>query len=153
LKAEGFQGWITFAEIRSARAGQVPNAPGIYIFLRESEEVPRYLAANPGGRFKGRDPTVVAAVIEARWVDGAHVIYVGKADLLRRRLRQFADFGAGKPVGHWGGRYIWQLEDSDDLIVAWRETPDKSPRDEELDLLARFRKIHSGRPPFANIAG
>jgi hypothetical protein len=82
-----------------------------------------------------------------------HRAYVGKADRLRRRLRQFADFGAGKPVGHWGGRYLWQLEGSADLAVAWRETPEGSPREAEIELLSRFRAAHGGRPPIANIAG
>jgi hypothetical protein len=47
----------------------------------------------------------------ANWVDGAEVVYIGKADQLKRRLTQFADFGGGKPIGHWGGRLIWQLHE------------------------------------------
>jgi hypothetical protein len=121
--------------------------------LRESEAPPVFLRSNPGGRFKGRDPTVAMELLEGRWVEGAHLVYVGKADRLRRRLRQFADFGAGKPVGHWGGRYLWQVEGSPDLVVAWRETPEGSPREAEIELLSRFRAAHGGRPPIANIAG
>ena len=81
------------------------------------------------------------------------MIYMGLGSVLRRRLRQFARFGAGHPVGHWGGRYIWQIEGAMDLIVAWRNTPNTQPRAEELTLLARFREIHNGRAPFANIGG
>jgi 5-methylcytosine-specific restriction protein A len=151
LLAEGFQGFKTFSQLLSGGIGQVSDAPGIYVVLRESEDAPVFLAANPGGRFKGRDPSVDVKVLQGRWVDGAHVIYVGKADLLRRRLRQFADFGAAKPVGHWGGRYIWQLDASAGFVVAWRETPSVSPRKAELDFLARFQQAY-GRPPLANIA-
>jgi hypothetical protein len=30
--------------------------------------------------------------------------------------------GRGELAGHWGGRYIWQLSDSADLIAAWKVT-------------------------------
>jgi hypothetical protein len=83
------------------------------------------------------------------WVDDAEVVYIGKADQLRRRLRQFADFGAGKPVGHWGGRLIWQLPNIDQLLVAWKETPGRVPIEAERELIAAFRRVY-GKPPFAN---
>jgi excinuclease UvrABC nuclease subunit len=35
-------------------------------------------------------------------VIGAEVVYIGKADNLRRRLREFARFGVSAPIGHWG---------------------------------------------------
>lgn len=153
LQGEGFQGFVSFRELRDGRIAEVPDGPGIYVVLRESEPPPVFLRSNPGGRFKGRDPTVAVEVLESRWVEGANLVYVGKANRLRRRLRQFADFGAGKPVGHWGGRYLWQLEGAADLVVGWRETPEGSPREAEIELLSRFRTPHGGRPPIANIAG
>lgn len=38
-----------------------------------------------GGHFKGRDPTVAVATLQAVWVPGAPAVYVGKAEALRRR--------------------------------------------------------------------
>jgi len=110
---------------------------------------PDFLASNPGGRFKGRDPTIDVSALEANWVDGAEVVYIGKADNLRQRLRQFAQFGAGKPIGHWGGRLVWQLPRSSELLVAWREAPDEIPKEVETRMLAEFRAVN-GQPPFAN---
>lgn len=65
------------------------------------------------------------------------------------RFKQYADFGAGKPVGHWGGRLIWQIADHADLLVAWKETPDDIPEIVERNLIEQFRSIY-GKPPFAN---
>ena len=83
---------------------------------------------------------------------GAEVLYIGKSNALRRRLKEYASFGAGSPIGHWGGRYIWQLSDSDELLVAWKACgEDETPDYLEAQLLGRFKRIH-GRLPFANIA-
>jgi hypothetical protein len=68
------------------------------------------------------------------------------------RLREYMDFGSGKPLGHWGGRYVWQLDGSSDLVVAWKKTPGAVPREAEIELLSRFRQTFGGRLPFANIA-
>jgi hypothetical protein len=120
-----------------------------YIVTQPTSTEPDFLKSNPGGWFKGRNPTVDAAALHANWVYGAEFVYVGKADNMRRRLRQFAQFGAGKPIGHWGGRLIWQLARSKDLLVAWRETPGEVPKEVEMTMLDDFRIAH-GHRPFAN---
>ncbi len=122
--------------------------------FRPSSEEPAFLDANPGGRFKGKDPTVAPEVLRAKWVPRSHVVYIGKADIANRRLAQFAHFGAGEPVGHWGGRYIWQLDDSDELLVAWHAISwSELAREYEVRLLARFAELHAGARPFANLTG
>ena len=79
-------------------------------------------------------------------------VYIGKADVANRRLRQFARFGAGEPIGHWGGRMLWQLVGRESLVVTCRETPGKIPADVESRMLADFVATH-GRLPFANLKG
>lgn len=148
LEASGFTGWVTF-ETLSSQLAEVPQTGGVYVVVQAAGAQPDFLDSNPGGRFKDKDPTVDAAALEANWVDGAEVVYIGKADQLRRRLRQFAQFGAGKPIGHWGGRLIWQLARSTELIVAWRETLGEVPKEVESAMLAEFRAAY-GKPPFAN---
>jgi hypothetical protein len=152
LKQEGFAGFMTFAELRSGGLATVPSSGGVYLVYREDTGEPVFLEENPGGRFKGQDPTELVDTLSAKWVPEAKVIYIGKGDSLRRRVKQFADFGAGKPIGHWGGRYIWQLADSGDLVVAWREaqTGEKAAAAEQA-LVARFKNCYE-RLPFANIA-
>jgi hypothetical protein len=151
LTDDGFTGWVPFEEMR-ARIEQIPVAGGVYVVVREKPDPPEFLHVNPGGRFKGRNPTVSVEALTANWVTGADVLYIGKAKTgrLQKRLREFADFGAGRPIGHWGGRLIWQLADSGELLVAWKETPTGvDAKLVEGELIARFRSVH-GKPPFAN---
>ena len=49
--------------------------------------------------------------LRANWIDDAAVVYLGKADDLRTGLTTYRRHGAGQPVGHWGGRFIWQCAD------------------------------------------
>ncbi len=145
LETEGFVGWRAFSDLDQH---QPPRAPGVYIIHRAARE-PAFLSASQGGWFKGKDPTVSKQVLQLKWVDGASVIYIGKANDLRARIDQYGKFGAGKPIGHWGGRLIWQMSGCDGHLVAWKETPDQSPRAVEKRMIEDFRTQY-GKAPFAN---
>ena len=91
-------------------------------------------------------------------MDGTEILYIGKAgggtssSTLYKRIKQYLDFGNGKKVGHWGGRYIWQLQDSDDLYFCWKETQTGNlPREEETSLITIFKESHEGKLPFTNL--
>lgn len=144
LEAVGFVGWVPFPAIR---ASACPSTGGVYVITYRGPA--DFVERSCGGWFKGKDPTVARDAMRANWVEGADVVYIGKADRLKRRLTQFADFGAGKPIGHWGGRLIWQLPNIEALRVAWKETPGRVPVEVEAELIAAFRHSH-GKPPFAN---
>lgn len=146
LEAAGFVGWVPFPAIR---ASGCPSSGGVYVITYSGDNPATFAERSCGGWFKGKDPTVPNEALAANWVDGAEVVYIGKADKLKRRLTQFADFGTGKAIGHWGGRLIWQLPSIDQLLVAWKETPGRVPVEVEAKLIASFRQIY-GKPPFAN---
>jgi hypothetical protein len=80
---------------------------------------------------------------------GLHHRLHREAARLRTRLRQYRDHGQGKPVGHWGGRYIWQLGGSGELRVAWKVTGEH-PRLLEQEMLTTFLERY-GQLPFANL--
>jgi hypothetical protein len=154
LEARGFRGFMPFERLPDA---DVPEEGGVYVVLRPTLGLPpRFLTSSPAGRRRQRDPSVPSEKLALKWIDGAHVLYIGKAATgakgkhgLRGRLRQYARSGTGSS-GHWGGRYIWQLEGSSSLLVAWRPTPGVDPAHVEADLIAEF-VLRYGKPPFANL--
>lgn len=152
LAGAGFVGWRTWDALRSGEFASIPRSPGTYVVYRAPTDPPVFLTPGTGGWFKDADPNVTVERLRANWVSGARVVYIGKATTLRSRLRAYARFGAGKPVGHRGGRLIWQLAGAPSLLVAWRELADPAAaRDDEARLLARFRELHGGVLPFANL--
>jgi hypothetical protein len=148
LRHAGFGGFVPARQVFLDRAAAVIGGPGVYVVLRTAQTAPEFLEISKGGHFKEKDPTVASSVLRARMVAGTPVLYIGKADSLQRRIRQLLDFGNGRPVGHYGGRYLWQLAGSDEFLIAWRTDP--SPRAAETELLDAFIS-EFGSLPFANI--
>ena len=146
LAAAGFAEPVPFALPLPA-----PDKPGVYVILCDSDAATEFLPHSPAGHHKGKDPTVDEVTLRDAWVDGAEVLNIGKAGSLHKRLTTYRQFGAGRNSGHYGGRYIWQLEDHDTLQVAWRLTGDEVPRTVEARLIQEFKRQCGGRRPFANI--
>ena len=157
FQALGFEGFKTMGELMNGARTQIPAQKGVYVVLRESESKPQFLTESTGGHFKGRNPNVSLLELENNWVDGAQVVYVGKAGgigssaTLQKRLTQYLRFGQGANIGHWGGRYIWQLADSKDLVVCWKTLYTDIPRDVERKMIADFKVSYAGKRPFANL--
>ena len=159
LKQDGFTGFRPLAELDINR---IPQKPGVFaLLLPESPGTgnarPQFLAKSTAGVFKKKDPTLKVEALNAEWVDGADVLYVGKAGPgskgnrgLRRQIQEFVDFGKGKPPGHWDGRLIWQLAAANTLVIAWRELPVEQLAAAEADYHAAFVEEH-GRLPYANL--
>ncbi len=144
------------AELQATQCSPIPKERGVYIFIRDIVEPPTFLEVSSGGNFKGRNPAVEIPTLQAHWIDGAKVVYIGKAGsltgraTLKSRLRQYMRFGMGDPVGHWGGRFIWQLADARALLVCWKPTPNDDPGSVESELIQEFRSQYGTRP-FANL--
>jgi hypothetical protein len=156
LRAAGFAGFASVEELSATRCSDVPALPGVYLVLRTDPRHPRFAPKSQGGQFKGKDPSVAPGVLDSNWVAGALVIYIGKAgggasqSTLRKRLLSFMRFGAGEPVGHWGGRLVWQLADCSDLVLCWKPTVVMDAGAHESELIAAFARKYGARP-FANL--
>lgn len=146
----GFVGWKPFGALELR---DLPPRHGVYVVVREPGPRPEFLIDSVGGPHKRKALTVDVDVLEKAWRDDAEVVYVGKAGSrlgLQERLWAYAKQGRGRSAGHAGGRFVWQLPASYELLVGWREINGVDVGDVEEALLAlhieEFR-----RRPFANM--
>jgi hypothetical protein len=153
LRESGFEGFVRVADLGTAT---IPDEPGVYVVIRDGGEKPAFRAESVAGWFKGKDPSAPLESLEDAWVDGAELLYVGgtgdgeSGATLRTRLEQLRRYAAGEPVGHTGGRYLWQLRDRHRLLVAWKPVPSREVRTAKSELMAAFWDRH-GVLPFANL--
>ena len=154
FKAGGFEGFTPFAELEDV---DLPRDPGIYAVFRPVGGLPAFLRQEHRGPLRG-DPTVAVELLQVRGspqhggglyrqgrrAEGPHRRYAQKVD-------RAPDYGRGDPKArHSGGRYLWQLPDSQSLVVAWKPTPGGRAREVERELIADF-EARFGKLPFANI--
>jgi hypothetical protein len=154
LKSDGFAGFKSFDSLEIMR---VPQGTGVFAVLRPNEYEPHFLKRSTAGVFKKKIPTLPAEALFGEWVDGADILFIGKAGPgskgnrgLRSQIKEFLDFGRGLPPGHWDGRLIWQLTHTDELIIAWKEHPADEVNQAEAAYHAAFVAEH-GKLPFANL--
>jgi|SRR4051812_36620521 len=88
LERAGFRGFVRFSDLSDT---DLPQVAGVYVVLRESVEPPEFLAASVAGHLRGRDPTASLERLEEAWIDGASILYIGKAASHSRR----------RPAGCW----------------------------------------------------
>jgi excisionase family DNA binding protein len=155
LKNNGYDGFYNVTTLSDSKI-EVPRVKGIYLVLYPSENPVEFMEDNSGGHFKGKNPSVSIDSLRAQWVENSIVVYIGQAGggnskaTLKSRIRQLLDFANGKPVGHWGGRQLWQIQDSHQLVICWKTFPDDDPKKIEQIMLRDF-VAEFGVLPFANL--
>ncbi|RPD43452.1 GIY-YIG nuclease family protein [Paracnuella aquatica] len=156
IKTAGFEGFKSMQQLFND-SSPLPSVKGVYLVLNIDKTPPAFLPVGTGGHFKGKNPNISLAELKANWVDKTLVVYIGKAGsdsssaTLKSRLKQYFGFGQGENVGHWGGRLIWQLASSHNLVVCWKPLLNDDPRTVEAQLIKDFVN-QFGRRPFANLA-
>lgn len=152
LRDRGFEGFVPFQNLQ---LNTVPAGPGIYAVLRGAEH--DVLESSIGGHFKGKNPSADPRTLRLRLDVPTMLLYIGKADSgtrgtrgLRARITELTRFGKGEPVGHWGGRYLWQLSNAQKLRIAWLPVDGTTARAVESAYFEEFFTLY-GQLPFANL--
>ena len=137
----------------------IPKKPGVYVVLGSNTDMPEFLKKGVGPEHhynKKKDKYTPMNYhvdkLKSKWVDDTNILYIGKTDdTLYTRISTYINFGMGKDVAHRGGRAIWQLPDSDNLLIGWKtiEAPASALKIEK-DMLKAFKIRHNDRLPFAN---
>jgi hypothetical protein len=162
IKKAGFTGFKTVKELLADHSC-IDSVKGIYLVLYLHNKPPEFLIVGSGPKLykKKKNPNAPIEELKLNWVENTIVINIGKAGgkndkvietkaTLRSRLKPYMKFGNGKDVAHYGGRYIWQLKNSNDLVICWKKLPEGEPRAEEKKLIAHFKLKYRMRP-FANL--
>lgn len=138
----------------------VPEKSGIYVAVYLEDRMPKFKSSSEASQAwldKKINATIDSLIFN--WVNFSdkkdNIVYIGRANArsaktnLRNRIRQFILFGQGKSITHYGGRYIWQIEDLENIAIYYKD--DEKPAKAEIDLLTDFKRKHKGRLPFANL--
>ena len=80
------------------------------------------------------------------------IIYIGKGNNIRRRLRELVRFGAGLADNHKGGQWMWQIKEILTARVLIQACNPEKQAGFENYLLNRFKREH-GEYPLANSSG
>lgn len=150
---EGFSVLVTIDELMTSEGiKRVGDLPGVYLVIYTQRQHPRFLEVGTGGHFKGRDPNVSIERLESKWVENTSIIYIGQTtDSLRKRINKYMRYGQGEPVAHHGGRFIWQIEGSRELMMCWKPMKgNEDPEEEEKRMIKVFVDTF-GKLPFANL--
>ena len=130
----------------------ITQSKGIYKILIPTDF--EFILTSTTDAKDGKEPFPVDE-LQAKWDSIAdhsdRIVYIGKADTLRDRIRQYTKHGYGLEKKHTGGRAIWQLKDNKELLVSIYTCSEKEdPEVIESMLLDEYEDTHNNTLPFAN---
>lgn len=136
------------ASTSRASWADIPPAPGIYLVLWSLNEPPQFSKETRKATYTNPlDPKK----LQEKWIricaySPTDIIYIGKADSLRRRVRALARFGIGRAKNHRGGEWIWQISRIITASVMVQSCPISKQNSFENSLLEKFYKEHHEFP-------
>ena len=162
LQRFGFQGFdLMKAWDKNQILGlHTKDIEGVYVIARHSISTPEFTQEI---HHKPRPRVWSPAEAGQRWVEGVQTLYFGKGPLRRpdsrgyrkglaNRIEEFRAHGFGRGASHYGGKLVWQLKDSDDLLLGWKSLREEESDQVESGLILGFRHL-LGHQPYANKIG
>ncbi|MCE8183250.1 hypothetical protein JFY62_08330 [Porphyromonas gingivalis] len=148
IKKYGFKGFESVKDLRED-SSRIPKKKGVYLVLKPQDMDVDFLETGTGGHTKG-NPNVSRDKLKAKRIEDMLVLYIGRTGrTLYKRINELLRFGQGESIGHWGGRYLWQINHSEELVICWKEMQDEDPEEIKNRLLLDFESKYS-KLPFAN---
>ena len=152
LKKNGFKGFVSVKDLCNGK-GCIPDKQGVYLVLLPKGSKMDFNIKNPAGIRGGRNPTVSLNELKQNLVSNTVILYIGKAKKLNERIHCYLKHGMGSDsAAHWGGRMIWQLRDSQNLLFCWKLSDKVDSFEDERELINSFCEFYKKRP-FANLTG
>ena len=125
----------------------MPTRPGIYLILWP---IGRPLLFREAAGALGK--TLAQRWLEMTKATPTDILYIGKGNSLRNRVRQLAMFGCGRATNHPGGKDLWWIAGVGDAEVLIQTCPDGAQTDFANEALDRFYR-DQGYFPLANQQG
>ncbi len=135
------------------RINSITMGCGIYkIYMPQNFQIVITSETDAIKEYKGKTLLYSVQKLEDKWeiirsADRGGILYIGKADNLRKRITEFIKYGYGERVPHRGGRAIWQLKNNKKLLIEIE--PCEKPREKERQFLIEYYEKYNSYP-YAN---
>jgi len=148
----GFENFRSFQYYHLNGYKEVKNEKGVYVVcmpLNFKVNITSNTSATK--EHKRRSMLYEKSLLLKKWVPQSVILYFGKAggqsNRLRQRISQYVRYGYDEGNNHRGGRAIWQLDNSKNLLIGY--VADINAGEKESWLIREFEKCY-GKKPFAN---
>lgn len=129
---------VTLGELIRLNCSNIPEEPGVYWILSPEGFSIRFHQMPYHPKCKLYPVELLQAKLTN--CNDKQILYIGKAQGkkgLRQRVRQYMNYGQGKSNIHQGGRAVWQIEDSEFLLLGYEVCHHADVR--ERQLLSEYR--------------
>lgn len=129
---------------------------GLYVIIMQEGSPIEFTEKSCAGIFGQRKPDVAIELLKEQWVSDTLILFIGQAGrkmkscTIRKKIKKLISYGRGKKEAHFQGRYIWQIRNPFNLLLAWTVFDFDKEIPTTYELLDNFFKRHN-KAPFANL--